>query len=414
MAWLQITRSVRASVRKITKALVQGRDRRRTLSRPQCRAPFLELRASHISDPLERLKFLRYQQVARARARWRLPRPAIVLASALLCLVAVIPFPIISDARPTPIRPNLAMRPPIEESGAFPQVWPIEKAADHETFSNGLRVENRYVAEAKPRGAFRVFPAEDPQAQMGTLLTAPAGIVFHTTESDELPFDPSENRTLQRVSAELLSFVRRHRSYHFLIDRFGRAFRIVPESDVAFHAGESAWADHRYLYLDLNRSFLGVAFETRTRPGEDTAGLTAAQIGTARELTEMLRSRYRIEAADCVTHAQVSLNPGHELLGWHTDFGASFPFTAAGLPDNYALPPAALYLLGFRYDSAFRQATGPRIEKGLTMADSLVESKATALGLSPGRYRGLLRRRYRDVLARERAGSPIEELQNEN
>ncbi len=328
--------------------------------------------------------------------------------------MAVLPFPIVSDARPTAIRPNLAIRSPIEQSGEFPQVWPIEKAVDHETYSNGLRVENRFLAEAKPRGAFRVFSAEDPQARSGTLLSEPAGIVYHTTESDELPFDAAENRTLQRVSAELLSFVRRHRSYHFLIDRFGRAFRIVPESDVAFHAGESAWADHRYLYLDLNRSFLGVAFETRTRLGEGSAGLTAAQTATARALTEMLRSRYRIETADCVTHAQVSLNPGHELLGWHTDFAAGGPFAAAGLPDNYALPPAALYLLGFHYDAAYRAATGPRIEKGLTLADRLVESKATALGLPVGRYRGLLRRRYRDVLARERAGATIEELQDEN
>jgi len=52
--------------------------------------------------------------------------------------------------------------------------------------------------------------------------------------------------------------------YNFLIDRFGRVFRIVNESDAAQHAGYSVWSDDRWLYVDLNESFLGVSFEART------------------------------------------------------------------------------------------------------------------------------------------------------
>lgn len=364
---------------------------------------WLERNASAIDDPYEKLRFLRTRQSELERIRRRVPRPALVLASMSLGLLAVVPFPTISDARPAAVRPHIVFQARMPASGPVPQVWSIEKLADHETFSNGLRVENRYVVEGKPRGEYAAFPAVDPMPANAIRFDRPAGIVFHTTESDEVPFDPSESETLQRVSANLLAYVRQKAAYHFVIDRFGRAFRVVPEEDMANHAGDSAWADDRYLYLDLNRSFIGVAFETRTQAGDANAGLTAAQIVTAKELTDMLRSRYGISAADCVTHAQISLNPGQELLGWHTDFAASFPFAAAGLPDNYALPPAALYLLGFHYDDWYVRATGTRVEKGLAFADDLMREQAAKAGVPVNRYRRTLMRRYRELVARERA-----------
>ena len=84
------------------------------------------------------------------------------------------------------------------------------------------------------------------------------------TEGDQVPFEVEQSEELRRIGHELLLYVRSKRAYHFLIDRFGRVFRLVIESDTANHAGHSVWADARWRYVDLNASFLGVAFEART------------------------------------------------------------------------------------------------------------------------------------------------------
>jgi N-acetyl-anhydromuramyl-L-alanine amidase AmpD len=134
-----------------------------------------------------------------------------------------------------------------------------------------------------------------------------------------------------------LSYVARNHLYHFLIDRFGRIFRIVAESDYANHAGRSLWIDDRHIYWNLNQSFLGIAFEAQAGAQSASDIATRAQIDAARVLTEMLRSRYRIPAADCVTHAQVSINLQTMRLGYHTDWAANFPFYDVGLGDGYIL-----------------------------------------------------------------------------
>ena len=51
------------------------------------------------------------------------------------------------------------------------------------------------------------------------------------------------------------------------------------------HAGNSVWADSRWSYVDLNISFLGVAFEARM---QDEQPINEAQLHSARSLTEML------------------------------------------------------------------------------------------------------------------------------
>ena len=88
--------------------------------------------------------------------------------------------------------------------------------------------------------------------------------------------------------------------------------------------GHSIWADDQYFYVNLNDSFLGVSFEAQT--GGDGASVSSAQVRSAAMLTEMLRSRYKIPARNCVTHAQVSVNPSNMQIGYHVDWGSSFPF----------------------------------------------------------------------------------------
>ncbi len=222
----------------------------------------------------------------------------------------------------------------------------------------------------------------------------PAGIVYHTTESQVAPFDEEQSRRLKLLGRNVLEVIRRQRSYHYVIDRFGRVYRVVEESDIANHSGFSVWADSGAVYVNLNSSFLAVAFEGQTGATEE---VTAAQIAAGRMLTEMLRSRYSIAAVNCVTHAQVSVNPDNMRIGAHTDWASAFPFPALGLPDNYSSPVASLTAFGFEYDVAFLKVIGERW-KGLEASDAQVAAGAAAEGVPVARYQEMLRHRYKDIL----------------
>jgi hypothetical protein len=273
------------------------------------------------------------------------------------------------------------------------KVWQVDRSESLETYSNGLRIDLTFRVSHHARDRYPVFPLNGSSTAV-RYGTAPVGIVFHTTESQVAPFDEDQNQRLKRLGRNLLEVIRQNRSYHYIIDRFGRVYRVVEESDIANHSGNSVWADASGIYVNLNSSFLAVAFEAQTGATEE---VTAAQVAAARMLTEMLRSRYSISAADCVTHAQVSVNPDNMHIGAHTDWASAFPFAALGLPDNYSAPPASLYAFGFEYDSAFLNRIGERW-KGLNAADSQMAAEAGSEGLPVARYRGILQHRYKDIL----------------
>ena len=286
-------------------------------------------------------------------------------------------------------------RPPVAMHEHRPsEVWLVEESGGSQTYSNGLRIDNRYAVSNHPR-SYMAFPlAGGP----GVPRTSPAGIVFHTTQSMQAPFEPRENRVLKRLGESLLEYIRRKRAYNFLIDRFGRVYRVVKESDAANHAGYSVWADGRWLYVNLNESFLGVSFEAETKPGETESRMSDAQMRAAAMLVEMLRSRFGIPGANCVTHGQVSVNPSNMLVGYHIDWASSFPFQSVGLMDNYALPLPAVWALGFEADPAFLRRAGPRLAASAATAEQSLEETAHVAGVSLPTYRKMLRKRYRERL----------------
>ena len=350
----------------------------------------IDRQANQLTDPVERLLYLRQATTAagfgHTRPRWR-------PAAAFLLLAAVVSMR--SDAnvhRQTDLRPAASVR---IGHFAIPNVWIVEENRDYETYSNGLRIETKLAVSNQPRSYPLV--ARDNTGADGPLRSQPAGIVFHTTESQQAPFEAGQKHHLQHIGKELLLLVRGKRAYHFVIDRFGTVHRIVVESDGANHAGNSVWADARWLYLDLNASFLGVAFEASMQTGQPP--LTEAQIHAARVLTEMLRSKYNLAAENCVTHAQVSVNPDNMHIGWHADWGKDFPFRDIGLPENYEQPLPSVYLFGFEHDPVYRAATGPALWRGLASAEELVARAADQHLMPLAEYRAMLRKRYRDQAA---------------
>jgi len=361
----------------------------------------IERRAQELADPIERLRYLRratgFRRSSNSRKAW-IAAFAIAMAIAAMRSNALSRRPVMSKA------PSIKIANPAE----IPNVWPVEHTGDHDLYSNGLRIENEYAISHTPR-SYRLIGRAD--LALGPQRSQPAGIVFHTTESDQVPFEPEHRTTLKRLGQELLLYVRNKRAYHFLIDRFGRVHRIVVESDSANHAGRSIWADSQWAYLDLNESFLGVAFEARMQP--DQAILTEAQVGSAKALTEMLRAKYEIPSGNCVLHAQVSVNPANWGIGLHTDWGSGFPFHEVGLPDNYTIPNPGVYLFGFEYDSAYTNATGPELWKALEEAEDRVRQAAAEHGMTPAEYRKILQQRYRSAIASQQKTTD-EENQHES
>jgi hypothetical protein len=152
------------------------------------------------------------------------------------------------------------------------------------------------------------------------------------------------------------------------------------------------WADRDRIYDGLNESFIGVAFETQTGKAVE-----AAQIRSGQLLTDYLRGRYAIEEADCVTHAQVSVNPENMRVGFHTDWAASFPFEQFGLHPGYSAAVPSVALFGFSYDREFLDAIGGAPWPGLVAAEESIRREAHDRGEDPGTYRRELRERYRRV-----------------
>ena len=363
----------------------------------------VERRSAGFVSDVERLRFVResiakHETALRRRARflrrsmevYRASRRRVRLAlciplTALLFAIASAP-----NARRIPQNP-LPARIRASAEIAAPKVWLVERNGGIEIYSNGLRVDNEFLTTTRTR-VYRTFDRQSLRASSPE--TRPAGIVFHTTESRMAPFERSQNARLQYNGRNLLAYIARNRLYHFVIDRFGRAFRVVAETDYANHAGRSLWADDQHIYWSLNQSFLGVAFEVRTDAARNIA--TQAQIDAARVLTEMLRSRYPIPVADCLTHAQVSVNLQTVRLGYHTDWAANFPFPEVGLGNGYNTPVAALTLFGFDYDSTFLEANGGRVWPGLVVAEEQLVQEAAAHATTLELYRRKLRQRFRD------------------
>lgn len=373
-------------------------------------APYAEWRAGGIQDPVEKLRFLRATMSA-AGTQPLLSRTNVgTLATAVLLLV---PASTVTDAKYESL-PRAAAPPVIEAAAeaASGRVWVVEKKDGHEIYSNGLQIETRYATRNRPRSYQRLDPASNFEFSAES-RSEPAGIVFHTTESELAPFEPGYNRALVRLGEELILYIRHHHAYHYLIDRFGRVFRVVEESDTANHAGHSAWIDEHWAYLNLNHVFLGIAFEAQSAAADtDESRVTEAQIHSARILTAMLRSRYGIPAANCVTHAQVSVNPSNMRIGYHTDWAANFPFRAMGLPDNYARPLPSVLAFGFQYDSVFVKLMGEHAWPGLQAAEGAVESAAEAAHVTTQQYRVRLKRRYRERLAAIEQKRAAEEMKN--
>jgi hypothetical protein len=331
---------------------------------------------SSLPASVAKLQHLRASSQCRASsANWWL------LAVSALCFALISPA-----ARVKPVGPIVG---PLPTQSPTKPVFLADHRQETDLYSNGLEIHLTYQTTSRPR-VYRAydratFAATDPE-------TRPAGIVFHTTESMVADMEADQAGLLARNRQDLLAHIHRDRLYNFLIDRFGQVFRVVCENQTAFHAGHSVWADSKRVYIDLNESFLGVAFEMKAG-----AQPTAAQLHSGQLLTEMLRGAYNIPDANCVTHAQVSVNPDNMRIGYHTDWGSGFPFSEMGLTTGYRAPIASVEVFGFSYDEHLLAAIGGSPWQGLLAAEQQILIDAAAHGSLGPRYRTTLQQHYQTL-----------------
>lgn len=279
------------------------------------------------------------------------------------------------------------------------KVWMVEDKDEFERYSNGLRILRDYETINRPRG-YNLFQPDGGKAKP-EVLQNPVGIVYHTSESDILPFVSENNDSIEIRSRGLLNYVQNHKSYNYVIDRFGQVYRIVRDNQAANHAGNSIWADQQGVYVGLNESFLGVCFETASALGQGEEQLTEAQVLAGRLLTQVLRSQYDIDETNCVTHGLVSVNPGNMLVSYHHDWVQNFPFEALGLSDKYKAPTASISIYGFTYDQEIEGYAGGEIWPGARTAQEVFQNRAEQAKVEIKELRRRMRDVYREQLEQQ-------------
>lgn len=298
------------------------------------------------------------------------------------------------------------------------KVWLVEQQDTHERYSNGARIQTDYETENHARGYYVLPHGQGALVKTsagssgdGQVRRAPIGIVYHTSESDMLPFTSDNNASIEVRTRGLLEYVRKNKSYNYLIDRFGQIYRVVRDTDAANHAGNSVWSDEEGVYVGLNESFLGVCFETNSKSESLDEQLTEAQLVAGRLLTQVLRSRYNVRDANCVTHGLVSVNPSKMLICYHHDWARNFPFEAFGLSDKYKVAPASVSEFGFTYDEEITEKLGGDVWAGVKLAEEEFRRRAEGMNKTPEEMRRQMRARYQEEMnltLRLRTSHPVE------
>lgn len=281
------------------------------------------------------------------------------------------------------------------------KVWSVEEEKNYERYSNGGRILKDYETDNRPRGYY-VFRRGGSELADDRVHQKPIGILYHTSESDLVDFTSDNNSSIQKRTQWLLESVQKKKKYNYVIDRFGQIHRVVRDNQAANHAGNSLWADQRNVYVGLNDSFIGVCFESATDAQDADKRMTAAQLLAGRMLTDILRSRYNIDEANCVTHGLVSVNPTNMMACYHHDWVRGFPFEAMGLSDKYKVAPVSISEYGFTYDEHILEKLGGVMWPGVSGAEAEFQRRAEQAKLKPEAMRRRLQDLYREQYERTR------------
>jgi hypothetical protein len=288
----------------------------------------------------------------------------------------------------------------------FKPVFFVGKKGTVESWSNRAKIRTEFETNNVPR-RYYVIP-RGSNSFSNEVRREIVGIVYHTTESHIDPFTPEYSESIQRSTQGIINYIRPRKLYNYLIDRIGDIYRMVPDDQVAGHAGHSIWADSKYTYVFLNYSFIGVAFESTVKSGSGAEDiLTEAQIKSGRELTDILRSKYNIDDANCTTHGIVAVSEKTGFIGRKGDWVKNFPFDLMGLTDKYKVPLPSILEYGFNYDDEVLQKIGGLWE-GARIAEAKFKERAKEAGMDTETLRLKLFDLYKTQFYSQYNRAPIE------
>lgn len=281
-------------------------------------------------------------------------------------------------------------------------IWKYEDKDDYEVWSNNCRILKEYETDNRPRSYLSIpRGAETDGNEFSNKIV---GIIYHTPESGIVPFIPDNNEEIQKKSRRLLEYVRERKLYNYMIGRYGAIYRIVRDDQAADHAGHSIWADAKNTYVALNDSFIGVCFESKFDGAESVEEiLTPAQINSGRLLTDVLRTKYSIDDANCTTHGLVAVDEKKMLIARHHDWVRNFPFDAMGLSDKYKIHPPSMVDYGCTYNEDVLAKLNYKLWPGALTAEEEFNKRAEKARASPDDLRRKLQERYNSQCAKARA-----------
>lgn len=105
-------------------------------------------------------------------------------------------------------------------------------------------------------------------------------------------------------------------SSHYVIDRDGTIYQVIPEEKRAWHAGVSSW---REITEDINSHSIGVEFQCPAAGERSFMDFSNEQISAGLILCKDIMARYGIKPENVVAHSDIA--PDRKF-----DPGATFPW----------------------------------------------------------------------------------------
>ena len=116
----------------------------------------------------------------------------------------------------------------------------------------------------------------------------------------------------ERESIKRLCNVRSKVSSHYLINKKGKIYRLINDSDVAWHAGKSYWKK----YKNLNKNSIGIELVNKGHKfGYEN--FSKEQISSLLKLCKVLILKYKIKRRNIIGHSDIAplrkIDPGEKF-----------------------------------------------------------------------------------------------------
>lgn len=145
---------------------------------------------------------------------------------------------------------------------------------------------------------------------------------------DMIVFHATATKTLEETLSIFIEKEEGGRvSSHYVIDRDGTIYQVIPEEKRAWHAGISKWKD---IKEDINSHSIGIEFQCPPTGERTFTEFSKEQIESGLLLCEDIMKRYKIKPENVVAHSDIA--PDRKF-----DPGSTFPwevFVQKGLAAN--------------------------------------------------------------------------------